>query len=262
MGLLGNLSLGSLFGAADAFVEGANKYHWDKKTMDYQAKIQEQQYRQRYQWAVEDMKKAGLNPLLAATSGIAGSLSGVSSAGSIGGSISNAAVGVSNSAAANRAAKTGEAVGKSTIALNASSAAKYAADADAIRQGIEFNRVYFPYEQELKKQTVENAKKQGEVLQKQADAQEYQNNFVLPAMVNLYTHQGIQAASAAALNQQNAALSAANTRIIGKQAEDYEKYGVKGDGYLGPVMTFGARFGEKLQQFRKKYFGDYNYDID
>lgn len=262
MGLLGNLSLGSLFGAADAFVEGANKYHWDKKTMDYQAKIQEQQYRQRYQWAVEDMKKAGLNPLLAATSGIAGSLSGVSSAGSIGGSISNAAVGVSNSAAANRQAKTGEELGKSTIKLNASSANKLDADAKSILQALEFNKQYFPYELAAKGVMVENAKKQGELLKAQEEGQKYQNNFVLPALQNLYTLQGIQANSAAALNSQNAALSAANTRLVGKQADDYENYGVKGDGYLGPVMSFGARLGEKLQRYHKKYFGEYNDYID
>lgn len=249
MGLFGNLGLGSIFGAADKFVGGAIDNYYNKKNMDYQAKIQEQQYRNRYQWAVEDMKKAGLNPLLAATSGIAGSLSGVSSAGSFGGDVSNAAVGVSNSAAANKAAKTGEAVGKSTVALNASSAAKYAADADAIRQGIEFNRVYFPYEQELKKQTVENAKKQGELLQKQADTQDFQYKFVLPAMVNLYTQQGIQASSSAALNAQNSALAAANTRIIDQQAQDYAQYGISPHnvtGWAAPLARLGDRIKSRL----------------
>lgn len=249
MGLLGNLGLGSLFGAADKFVGGAIDHYYNRKNMDYQAKIQEHQYRNRYQWATEDMKKAGLNPILAATSGIAGSMPGVSSAGSFGGDVANAAVGVSNSAAANKAAKTGQAVGESTIKLNASSAAKLAADADAIRQGIEFNRVYFPYEQELKKQTVENAKKQGELLQKQADAQDYQYKFVLPAMVNLYTQQGIQASSAAALNSQNSALSAANTRIIAKQAEDFERYGISQHnvtGWAAPLARLGDRIKERL----------------
>lgn len=256
MGLLGNLGLGSLFGAADKFLGGAIDHHYNKKNMDYQGKIQEQQYRQRYQWATEDMKKAGLNPILAATSGIAGSLSGVSSAGSFGGDVANAAVGVSNSAASNRAAKTGEAVGKSTIALNASSAAKYAADADAIRQGIEFNRVYFPYEQELKKQTVENAKKQGELLQKQADAQDFQYKFVLPAMVNLYTQQGIQAASSAALNSQNSALAAANTRMIDQQAQDYERYGISQHNVTGWAAPL-ARLGDRVKNFLKnRYYPD------
>lgn len=257
MGLLGNLGLGSLFGAVDKFIGGSSDHYYNKKNMDYQAKIQEQQYRQRYQWSTEDMKKAGLNPILAATSGIGGSLSGVSSAGSFGGDVANAAVGVSNSAAANKAAKTGEAVGKSTIALNASSAAKYAADADAIRQGIEFNRVYFPYEQDLKKQTVENAKKQGELLQKQADAQDFQYKFVLPAMVNLYTNQGIQAASSAALNSQNAALSAANTRMIDQQAQDYERYGINSHNVTGWAAPL-ARLGDRVTKFLKnrQYFED------
>lgn len=251
MGLLGNLGLGSIFGAADKFVGGAIDNYYNKKNMDYQAKIQEQQYRNRYQWAVEDMKKAGLNPILAATSGIAGSLSGVSSASSFGGDVSNAAVGVSNSAAANRAAKTGLEVGKSTIALNASSAAKYAADADAIRQGIEFNRVYFPYEQELKKQTVENAKKQGELLSKQVDAQDFQNKFVLPALGNLYTLQGVQASSSAALNNQNAALSAANTRMIDQQAQDYERYGINPHNVTGWAAPI-ARLGDRVKKFLRK----------
>ncbi len=256
MGLLGNLGLGSLFGAVDKFIGGSSDHYYNKKNMDYQSKIQEQQYRSRYQWATEDMKKAGLNPIMAATSGIAGSLSGVSSAGSFGGDVANAAVGVSNSAAANKAAKTGEAVGKSTIALNASSAAKYAADADAIRQGIEFNRVYFPYEQELKKQTVENAKKQGELLQKQADAQDYQYKFVLPAMVNLYTQQGIQAASSAALNAQNSALSAANTRMIDQQAQDYERYGINPHNVTGWAAPL-ARLGDRVKTFLKnRYYPD------
>lgn len=254
MGLLGNLGLGSLFGAADKFVGGAIDHYYNKKNMDYQAKIQEHQYRNRYQWAVEDMKNAGLNPILAATSGIAGSMPGVSSAGSYGGDLANAAVGVSNSAAANRAAKTGVEVGKSTIKLNASSAAKLAADADAIRQGIEFNRVYFPYEQELKKQTVENAKKQGELLQKQADAQDFQYKFVLPAMVNLYTQQGIQASSAAALNSQNAALSAANTRIIDQQAQDFEKYGISQHNVTGWAAPL-ARLGDRIKKaFKERQF--------
>ncbi len=33
-------------------------------------------YQHRYQWAIEDMQKAGLNPMLAATQGIGGSVNG------------------------------------------------------------------------------------------------------------------------------------------------------------------------------------------
>lgn len=257
MGLLGNLGLGSLFGAVDKMLGSSIDRKTNRSMMDYQSQIQAEQYKHRYQWAAEDMKAAGLNPILAATSGIGGSIPGVSSAGSFGGDVSNAAVGVSNSAAANRAAKTGADVGKSTIVLNASSAAKLAADADAIRQGIEFNRIYFPYEQELKKQTVENAKKQGELLAKQADAQDFQNKFVLPALGNLYTLQGVQASSSAALNSQNASLAAANTRMIDQQAQDYQRYGISTHnvtGWAAPLARLGERIKSRL--LGRQYFND------
>ena len=35
-------------------------------------------YQHRYQWAMQDMQKAGLNPILAATQGIGGSINGAS----------------------------------------------------------------------------------------------------------------------------------------------------------------------------------------
>ena len=35
-------------------------------------------YQHRYQWAMDDMQKAGLNPMLAATQGIGGSINGAS----------------------------------------------------------------------------------------------------------------------------------------------------------------------------------------
>ena len=222
----------------------------------YSAKLQADMYKHRYQWAVEDMRAAGLNPILAATSGIGGSFSGASALGTSVPSIGGESASLSNSALSRKQANNADALAKSTISANAASAAKLAADADAVRQGIDFNRVYFPYEQDLKKQTVENAKKQGELLQKQADAQDFQYKFVLPAMVNLYTQQGIQASSSAALNSQNAALSAANTRMIDQQAQDYERYGINPHNVTGWAAPL-ARLGDRIKNALRK-----NYEID
>lgn len=222
----------------------------------YAAKLQADMYKHRYQWAVEDMRKAGLNPILAATSGISGSFGGASALGTSVPSIGGEASAMSNSALSRKQANNADALAKSTISANSASAAKLAADADAVRQGIEFNRVYFPYEQDLKKQTVENAKKQGELLQKQADAQDYQYNFVLPALANLYTNQGIQAASSAALNAQNSALAAANTRMIDQQAQDYARYGINPHNVTGWAAPL-ARLGDRVKNFLKnRYYPD------
>lgn len=245
-----------LGGIASSFATGLINNYFNRKATDHANDLNVQNYSQRYQLAVKDMQAAGLNPILAATSGIGGNIHGVSGFSSSVPSIGSEVNALSSSALSRKQASNADALAKSTISANAASAARLAADADAIRQGIEFNRVYFPYEQELKKQTVENAKKQGELLQKQADAQDFQYKFVLPAMVNLYTQQGIQASSSAALNNQNAALSAANTRMIDQQAQDYERYGINPHNVTGWAAPI-ARLGDRVKNFLKnRYYPD------
>ncbi len=243
-----------LGGLISSTIGAAVNHVFNKKSTDHANDLNVQNYSQRYQLAVKDMQAAGLNPILAATSGIGGNIQGVSGFSSSVPSIGSEANALSSSALSRKHANNVDALAKSQVAANSSSAAKLAADADAVRQGIEFNRVYFPYEQELKKQTVENAKKQGELLQKQADAQDYQYKFVLPSLVNLYTQQGIQASSSAALNAQNSALSAANTRIIDQQAQDYEKYGLSPHNVTG----WGAPIARVLDKVKKIYFDNPN----
>ena len=84
-------------------------------------------YRHRYQWAVEDMRNAGLNPILAATNGIGGSIAGASAA-SVGmsdiGSTMNSA---RSASAAERQAKNAEHLAISQIDENV-------AEADSTRQ--------------------------------------------------------------------------------------------------------------------------------
>ncbi len=243
-----------LGGTASAVTGGLINFGLNKASTDHANDLNVKNYSQRYQLAVKDMQAAGLNPILAATSGIGGNISGVSGFSSSVPSIASDTAALSNSALSRKQANNADALAKSTISANAASANKLAADADAVRQGIDFNRVYFPYEQELKKQTVENAKKQGALLQKQADAQDYQYNFVLPSLVNLYTQQGIQASSSAALNAQNSALAAANTRMIDQQAQDYEKYGLSPHNVTG----WGAPIARALDKIKKIYFDNPN----
>ncbi len=243
-----------LGGLVASVVGGAISHHFNKKSTDHANDLNTQNYAQRYQLAVKDMQAAGLNPILAATSGIGGNIQGVSGFSSSVPSIGSEANAISSSALSRKQANNVDALAKSQISSNAASANKLAADADAVRQGIEFNRLYFPYEQELKKQTVENAKKQGELLQKQADSQDYQYKFVLPAMVNLYTQQGIQAASSAALNAQNSELSKANTDLLSQQAADYQKWGTSTHNLTGLATPFTR----VLDKIKKIYFDNPN----
>lgn len=245
-----------LGGIASTLAGGVINHFFNRKATDHANDLNVQNYSSRYQLAVKDMQAAGLNPILAATSGIGGNIQGVSGFSASVPSIGSESSALANSALSRKQANNADALAKSNIAANAASANKLAADADAVRQGIEFNRVYFPYEQDLKKQTVENAKRQGELLQKQADAQDFQYKFVLPSLVNLYTQQGIQASSSAALNAQNSALAAANTRMIDQQAQDYERYGINPHNVTGWAAPI-ARLGDRVKNFLKnRYYLD------
>lgn len=75
IGGIGGSIVSGLFGKSNA----AEQYDRQKELMALQHQYQVEDYQHRYQWSTEDMRKAGLNPILAATNGIGGSINGVSS---------------------------------------------------------------------------------------------------------------------------------------------------------------------------------------
>lgn len=237
-------------GVASSLANGLISFGANKLSTDHANTLNVKNYAQRYQLAVQDMKAAGLNPILAATSGIGGNINGVSGFAASVPSIGSEASALSSSALSRKHAANADALARSTIASNASSARKLDADAAAVNQMTNFNREYFPYELAARGQTVENARKQGKLLEAQEAGQRFQNEFVLPAMVNLYTQQGLQAASSAALNAQNSALSRANTNLLSLQGKDYKKYGISPHnitGWAAPLARLGDRVNKLLK---------------
>lgn len=90
MGLLGNLGLGSIFSAANS----AFNAHLQRQNMEKEANLNKElwEYQQSnaHQLEVQDLKNAGLNPILSATNAHIGNMSGVSS-----GSVSDNGIGSS-----------------------------------------------------------------------------------------------------------------------------------------------------------------------
>lgn len=181
-------------------------------------------YKHRYQWAVEDMREAGLNPILAATNGIGGSISGASAA-SVGmsdiGSTMNSAKAAS---AAERQAKTAE-------HLSISQIEKILAEADSMRQrthGIVLENGILANDLNLKEQTYE--KRLGYELQRMD--QELQNL----RLQGSYLSSGILSNIASA-NQSNSAASFAsqNARLSKQEADFYDSLGVGNSG-LGHIL--------------------------
>lgn len=243
-------------GAASSLTNGLISFGANKLSTDHANALNVKNYAQRYQLAVQDMKAAGLNPILAATSGIGGNIHGVSGFSASVPSIGSESNAFSSGALSRKQAANADALARSTIASNASSARKLDADAAAVNQMTNFNREYFPYELAARGQTVENARRQGELLKAQEAGQRFQNEFVLPAMVNLYTQQGLQAASSAALNAQNSELSRANTNLLTLQGKDYEKYGTSTHSLSGVAIPF-TRMLDRLKTALRK-----NTDVD
>jgi hypothetical protein len=181
-------------------------------------------YKHRYQWAVDDMRSAGLNPILAATNGIGGSISGASAA-SVGmsdiGSTMNSAKAAS---AAERQAKNAEHLAISQIDKNV-------AEADSTRQathGIVLDNGIKANNLNLAEQTYE--KRLGYELQRMD--QELQNL----RLQGSYLSSGILSNIASA-NQSNSAASFAsqNARLSKQEADFYDSLGVGNSG-LGHIL--------------------------
>ncbi len=243
-----------LGGTASAVTGGLINFGFNKASTDHANDLNVKNYGQRYHLAVKDMQAAGLNPILAATSGIGGNIQGVSGFSASVPAIGSESSALANSALSRKNANNVDALAKSNIAANAASANKLDADAQSVRQATEFAGKYFPYELAAKGLVVDNARQQLQFLKSQTDRQDYERTVVLPALANMYTLQGVQAASSAALNEQNRELSKANTNLLGLQAYDYQKYGTSNHNLTGVAIPFTR----VLDKIKKIYFDNPN----
>lgn len=181
-------------------------------------------YKHRYQWAVDDMRAAGLNPILAATNGIGGSISGASAA-----SVGMSDIGSTMNSA--RAAGAAERQAKNAEHLAISQIDKNVAEADSTRQathGIVLDNGLKANNLNLAEQTYE--KRLGYELQRMD--QELQNL----RLQGSYLSSGILSNIASA-NQSNsaAASSSQNARLSRQEADFYDSLGVGNSG-LGHIL--------------------------
>ena len=217
---LGNIA-GSVLGSLGSS-EVQSRYN--EEAIRLQNELNVENYKHRYQWAVDDMRAAGLNPVLAATNGIGGSISGAS-AGTIGMSDIGANMNSArSSSAAERQAKNAEHLAVSQIEKNV-------AEADSTRQathGIVLDNGIKANNLNLAEQTYE--KRLGYELQRMD--QELQNL----RLQGSYLSSGILSNIASA-NQSNSSASFAvqNARLSKQEADFYDSLGVGNSG-LGHIL--------------------------
>lgn len=223
-------------------------------------------YQHRYQWSMDDMQKAGLNPILAATQGIGGSVNGASALSANynlgeGVTAGMSAQAAGNSAkASNKNADTASRVADGTIkkldsdvALNAASAKNL--EAEAAGKDLANKLALDTYQDNLAlyKQNLQNAIKQGNLIDEQTKNALYQRDVVMPAQANMMIAQGNSANSSAAYNSQLTLQSKEATQRAASQNEMRSKYGYDTDSsMLGAVGGATAKLFDKA---KKIYFG-------
>lgn len=217
---LGNIAGSVLGGLGSSHIQS----QYNEKAIRLQNDLNVDNYKHRYQWSVDDMRAAGLNPILAATNGIGGSISGAS-AGTVGMSDIGANMNSArSSSAAERQAKNAEHLAISQIDKNV-------AEADSTRQathGIVLDNGIKANNLNLAEQTYE--KRLGYELQRMD--QELQNL----RLQGSYLSSGVLSNIASA-NQSNSAASFAvqNARLSKQEADFYDSLGVGNSG-LGHIL--------------------------
>lgn len=211
-------------------------------------------YQHRYQWAVDDMQKAGLNPILAATQGIGGSINGASALSAnynlgegVTAGMSAQAAG-SSAKAANRQAGIAEKMSDEQIKnlaaqtiLAGASAKKYDAETYGLSVANKLAAESYNDNLALVKQNLLNAKKQGEYIDAQKASQQYMMNVVMPAQAAMMYAQGNAANSSAAYSGQLTLQSKEATQRASSQNAMRQRYGFDTDsGFIGALGGFAA----------------------
>lgn len=249
MSFLGS-ALGAVTGGISSIIGGALSNSADRHAATVANQRNQYNYQHRYQWSMEDMQKAGLNPMLAATQGIGGSVNGASALASSYNVGEGVTAGMSAQAAGNSAkaaqhqANVAEDVGKGTVrkldsdvALNAASAANLQAETAGRNLANKLAKDSYDINLALYKQNLANAEKQGLLIDQQTQNAIYQRDVVMPAQAAMMTAQGNAANSSAAYNNQLSNVAAADYDYKVSRNKDYKNLGLSDDGL--PWNTVG-----------------------
>lgn len=220
-------------------------------------------YQHRYQWAMDDMQKAGLNPMLAATQGIGGSINGASALSAnynIGEGVTagmSAGAAGNSAKAANKQADTAARVANGTIkklesevSLNAASAKNVAADAAGKELSNKLASDLYADNLALYRQNLANAQKQGALYDEQILNAIYQRDVVMPAQANMMIAQGNASNSSAAYSNQLSLQAKEATDRAASQNAMRQRYGFDTDsGLVGTVTGFGTNILNRTKTF-------------
>lgn len=257
------MSLAWLGSAAGGLIGGALSNSASRHAMQAQIAANRYDYQHRYQWAMQDMQAAGLNPILAATQGIAGTVNGASALGasynSIGGDLAAGAGADAASNSAKAQQKHADVADKlsvgslkqmdSQIALNGASAKKLEADTNATSLSNKLFTDTYDYQRDIYRTRLENAKKEGIYIDSQIANNAFMRDVVMPAQAFSYTASGNASNSSADYNRKLGLIADKDFEYKGYRNKDYGTYGNSDDG--GIFSTLGRHITRLTEGFFK-----------
>lgn len=243
--------------ALGGVIGGALSNSASRHAMQAQIAANRYDYQHRYQWAMQDMQAAGLNPILAATQGIAGTVNGASALGasynSLGGDLAAGAGADAASNSAKAQQKHADIADRlsygslkqmdSQIALNAASAKKLEEDTLATHLSNRLFNDSYNYQLDIYRQNLENAKKQGMFIDSQILNNQFMRDVVMPSQAYSYTAAGNASNSSADYNRKLGLIADKDYEYKGYRNKDYGTFGNSDDG--GIFSTLG-RYGSRL----------------
>ena len=255
--------------AVGGIIGGALSNSASRHAMQAQIAANRYDYQHRYQWAMQDMQAAGLNPILAATQGIAGTVNGASALGasynSIGGDLAAGAGADAASNSAKAQQKHADIADRlsygtlkqmdSQIALNAASAKKM--DEDTLATHLS-NRLFndsYQYQLDIYRQNLANAQKNGQLIDSQIANNAFMRDVVMPAQAYSFTSQGNASNSAADYNYKLGLVADADKAYKDARNSDYKKIGVSDDG--GIWSTVGRTASRWLDNVGSRIYSKY-----
>lgn len=246
MSLFGSAA-GAIAGAVGSWIGGGMQNSANSAASAQANAWNKENYQHRYQWAVEDMRKAGLNPILAATQGIAGNVNGASAlaaSNTMGQSVSaGMAAGASgtSASAAKQQANTAQSLANSQIKLNEANAANAVASATGQQQTNQFFMDTYSQRVQEYNLILSNLFKEGKRIDSETAKNLFDYTVVMPAEASLKFAQAAQAnSSSALLNQQK---MTEHWRTDEQQTRAYQRRAGAAPDSPSPLDYFGRVLG-------------------
>lgn len=258
MGLFGGFG-DAIIGGVGKLVGGLLGQHSANSAADVANERNVYNYQHRYRWAMDDIQKAGLNPILAATQGIAGNVNGAAALANDGFSgLGDTLMQGVNSATARKAMENQSRAIDTNILQGQANAKLLESQASATDLS---NRLFKDtYESQLKmyQERLANLQKQGKAIDAETRTKMLYSDVLIPAMVASHWADVTQKNSSAAVNYSMRDINQFEAGLRKQRLADERAFPQRGS-TIGALTGLLGRLGSSVSDsWNSGKYGSYN----